>query len=222
MKALFIAFFVGVCCFLSACKGHNNIEQYKETVAVKTDRISEQRLRSGQRFRDEEAVPSLLVQTDMGEFYLPVVDEEIDRLIKKINSQPELADLGATSEAVVYKNLGVSYLEQGKVDKAVVAFKKAVRIAPRFIEAHYLLADVYSIKGKGVLSRKSLDQAMALEGSYIIDIGSGVMDRTHTIIESFPPGVIKSEELIEHTFPPEFFEDPGKIGVPRKWESRPK
>ena len=34
MKALFIAFFVGACCFLSACKGYNNIEQRKETVAV--------------------------------------------------------------------------------------------------------------------------------------------------------------------------------------------
>ena len=222
MKALFIAFFVGACCFLSACKSHNNIEQHKETVAVKTDWISGQRLRGGEplRLRGEEPLPPFLVRTDKGGFYLPVVDEEIDRLIEKINSQPELADLGATSEAVVYKNLGASYLEQGKIDKAVVAFQKAGQIAPRFIEAHYLLADVYSIKGEGVLSRKSLDQAMALEGSYIIDIKSGVMDRTHTIIESIPPSVIRSEEVIE--LPPEFFEDPGKIGVPRKRKSPPK
>ena len=215
MKALFIAFFVGTCCFLSACKGHNNIEQHKEAVAVKTDRIPYQ------RSRGEKTVPSTLVRTDSGEIYFS--DEEIDRLIQQNTEfQLELANLGATSEAVVHKDLGASYLEQGKLDKAVVAFKKAVQIAPRFVEAHYLLADVYSIKGEGVLSRQSLDQAMVLEGSYIIDIASGIMDRTHTIIESDPPAVIRSEELIERTFPPEFFEDPSKIGVPRRWKPLPK
>ena len=34
MKVLFIAFFVGTCCFLSACKGHNNLEKHKETVPL--------------------------------------------------------------------------------------------------------------------------------------------------------------------------------------------
>ena len=213
MKALFIAFFVGVCCFLSACKGHNNIEQHKETVAVKTDRIS------GQRLRGEEPLLPFLLRTDNGEFYF--FNEEIDHLIQQSTKfQLELADLGATSEAVVYKNLGASYLEQGKVDQAIVEFKKAVQIAPRFIEAHYLLADVYSIKGEGVLSRKSLDQAMALEGSYIIDIKIGVMDRLHNSIDSTPPAVIRFEEVIE--LPPEFFEDPDKVGVPREWGAPPK
>lgn len=215
MKVLFIALFVGTCCFLSACKGHNNIQQHKETVAVKTDRIFRQ------RSRGEKTVPSTLVRTASGESHF--FDEEIDRLIQQNTKfQLELADLGATSEAVVYKNLGVSCLEQGKLDKAVVAFRKAVQIAPRFIEAHYLLADVYSLKGEGILSRKSLNQAMVLEGSYIIDIRSGIMDRTHTIIESTPPAVIRSEESIERTFPPEFFEDPSKIDVPRRWRPLPK
>ena len=187
MKALFIAFFVGTCCFLSACKGHNNLEKHKETV------------------------PSLLVRTDRGEFYLPVVDEEIDRLIEKINSQLELADLGATSEAVVYKNLGVSYLEQGKLDKAAVAFKKAVQIAPRFVEVHYLLADVYSLKGEGVLSRKSLDQAMALDGSYIIDI-SMTGRRIESTKSTIPDIIIKPTGVIE--LPPEFVPDPIETDIP--------
>ncbi len=183
MKTLFVAFFVGFCCFLSACKGHNNLEKHKEVVAVR-------------RLFDEE--------------------------IEKINSQLELADPGATSEAVVYKNLGASYLEQGKLDKAVVAFKKAVQIAPSFVEAHYLLADVYSLKGEGILSRQFLDRAMALDGSYIIDTMIRIVDETHIIVE--PPGsaVIESEESIKRTFPPEFFEDPDKVGVPREWGSPPK
>ena len=213
MKALFIAFFVGACCFLSACKGHNNIEQPKETVAVKTDRIFRQ------RSHGEQTVPSLLVRPHNGEVYF--FDEELDRLIQQNTKfQLELADLGATSEAVVYKNLGVSYLEQGDPDKAVVAFEKAIQIAPRFVEAYYLLADVYSLKGEGVLSRKSLENAMALDGSYIIDIKIGVMDRIRNSIDSTPPAVIRFEEVIE--LPPEFFEDPDKVGVPREWESPPK
>lgn len=171
MKTLFVAFFVGACCFLSACKGHNNLEKYKEVVAVKT-----------------------------------VYDEEVER----INSQPELADLGATSESVVYKNLGASYLEQGKLDKAVVAFKKAVQIAPSFVEAHYLLADVYSLKGEGSLSRASLDQAMALEGSYIIDtVRPNGKTPEYSIIELPPPAVLQEFiNPIKPTNPPNFFQGP--------------
>ena len=124
--------------------------------------------------------------------------------------------------AEVYKDLGASYLEQGKLDKAIVEFKKAVQIAPRFVEAHYLLADVYSLKGEGLLSRKSLERAMGLEGSYIIDTRRGIMDETHTIIESTPSAVMESDESIKRTFPPEFFEDPAKIDVPRRWKALPK
>ena len=126
--------------------------------------------------------------------------------------------------AEVYKDLGASYLEQGKLDKAIVEFKKAVQVDSRFVEAHYLLADVYSIKGEGALSRKSLETAMALEGSYIIDTMIGIVDETHKIkiIESAPSPVMEFEELIKRTFPPEFFEDPDKIGVPRRWKSPPK
>lgn len=211
MRTLFIAFCVGICCLLSACKGANNLEKHKEAVAVKTDRISGQRLQGG------EPLPPFLVRTDNGEFYF--FDEEIDRLIQQSTKfQLELADLGATSEAVVYKNLGASYLEQGKVDKAVVAFKKAVRIAPRFIEAHYLLADVYSIKGEGVLSRKSLDQAMALEGSYIIDtVRPNGNIPEYSIIELPLPAVLQEFiNPIKPTNPPDFFQGPIKTGVPGK------
>ncbi len=199
MKTLFTVFLVGICCFLFACKGANNLEKHKEVVVVKRDRIS------GQRFQGKETTPSRLARTDNGEFYF--FDEEIDQQNTKF--QLELADLGATSEAVVYKNLGVSYLEQGEPDKAVVAFKKAVQVAPRFVEAHYLLADVYSIKGEGVLSRKSLDQAMALDGSYIIDtVRPNGNTPKYSVIELPPPAVLqKFTNPIKPTNPPDFFKD---------------
>ena len=62
---------------------------------IDTDRIF------GQRFRGEETIPLFLVQTDGGEFYR-FEDEDIDLLIQQnANSQLELADLGATDEAVI-------------------------------------------------------------------------------------------------------------------------
>ncbi|CAI8035756.1 DNA gyrase subunit B [Geodia barretti] len=62
---------------------------------IDTDRIF------GQRFRDEETVPLLLVQTDGGKFYR-FEDEDIDQLIEQnTNSQLELADLEETSEVVI-------------------------------------------------------------------------------------------------------------------------
>ena len=187
MRGLFIAFWVGICCFLSACDVRTSSNQ--EPIIINWD-----------------IEPVELPE----EVYVNIIEKDKQAVGSKLET------------AETHKNLGVSYLESGKLDKAIVEFKRAVQIDPSFVEAHYLLADVYSLKGIGVLSRKSLETAMALEGSYIIDTTIGAIDRTHTIIESTPPAVIRSEESIERTFPPEFFEDPVKIDVPRKWESRPK
>jgi DNA gyrase subunit B len=66
--------------------------QWKE---IDTDRIFDQ------HFRGEEKVPLFLIQTDQGDFYR-FEDEEIDQLIaQNTQSQLELADLGATTEAVI-------------------------------------------------------------------------------------------------------------------------
>ena len=62
---------------------------------VNTDRII------GQRFRGEERVKLFHIETDDGEFYR-FQDEDIDHLIEQhTDAQLELAELGATSEAVV-------------------------------------------------------------------------------------------------------------------------
>ena len=152
MKTLFITFFIGLCCFLSACNLH--------------------------------------ISDDQG---------EKDKKAVAFNLDP----------ARVYKNIGTSYLEQGQLDQAIVAFKNAVQINPRFVEAHYLLADVYSVKGEGLLSRTFLEKAMALEGSYIIDIR--VTEETHTIIIELPQStVIGSIGPIQLPYPPEFFQGPIK------------
>jgi tetratricopeptide (TPR) repeat protein len=144
MKTLFITFFIGLCCFLSACNLHisdDQGEKDKKVVAIKPD--------------------SSVVEVT----FLP--DGSI-----LADGSTTVRDEGRgipVGRAEIYKNLGASYLEQGELDKAIVEFKKAIQINPRFVEAHYLLADVYSVKGEGLLSRTFLEKAMALEGSYIID-----------------------------------------------------
>ena len=184
MKTLFITFFIGLCCFLSACNFHISDDQGengKKVVAIKPD--------------------SSVVEVT----FLP--DGSI-----LADGSTTVRDEGRgipVGRAEIYKNLGASYLEQGELDKAIVEFKKAVQINPRFVEAHYLLADVYSVKGEGLLSRTFLEKAMALEGSYIIDIR--VTEETHTIIIELPQStVIGSIGPIQLPYPPEFFQGPIK------------
>ena len=178
MKALFIAFFVGACCFLSVCNVRTSSDQEPITEPVE--------------------LPE--------EVYVDNIEKDKKAVTFKLDY------------AEAYKNLGASYLKLGKLDQAIVELTRAIQINPSFIEAHYLLADVYSIKGKGVLSRASLDRAMALEGSYIIDTTIGAMNLTPTIIEPIPSAVIESDGSIIHIFPPEFFEE----DVPRRWKPLPK
>jgi len=42
-----------------------------------------------------------------------------------------------------YYNIGLNYLEQGKLGKAIEAFKQAVKLDPNFIEAYFELSIVY-------------------------------------------------------------------------------
>lgn len=182
MKTLFIAFFGGICCFLSACNlqvGHNPIEKSKKAVG-----------------------PAKI-------YYWSEVDIELDKVLVEFKK-----DFQVDPRAETYKNLGASYLEQGELDQALVEFKRAIQADPRFVEAHYLLADVYSLKGERSLSLKSLDQAMALEGSYIID--TRIMDETRVIPQST---VIESTEIIEHILPPKFFPGPIEMDLPDRWQN---
>ena len=190
MKTLFITFFIGLCCFLSACNLHisdDQVEKGKKVVAIKPD--------------------SSVVEVT----FLPDGSILVDGSILADDSTT-VRDEGRgipVGGAEIYKNLGASYLEQGELDKAIVEFKKAVQVNPRFVEAHYLLADVYSVKGEGLLSRTFLEKAMALEGSYIIDIR--VTEETHTIIIESPQStVIESTSPIQLPYPPEFFQGPIK------------
>ena len=189
MKTLFIVFFLGISCLLFACNlqiGRNQVEKEKEVVSFKRD--------SAEVYEDS-GVSSYLELSELDKF--PVEFEEA------IQVKPR---------AKIYRNLGASYLEQGKIDEAVVAFKKAVQIDPNFVEAHYLLADVYSIKGEGVLSRKFLDQAMALDGSYIIDVHRVmIIDRKPDASIEF---TIKSTNTIE--LPPVLVPGPIEMDIPHK------
>lgn len=179
MRTLFIAFFLGISCLLSACNLQTN--------------------------RNQVELDSAEVYKNPGVPYLEL--SEFDKFSVEFKEAIQVEP-----RAKIYKNIGASYLEQGKVDEAIGAFKKAVQIDPNFVEAHYLLADVYSIKGEGVLSRKFLDQAMALEGSYIIDIRDVmIIDRKPDTSIEF---TIKSTDTIE--LPPGFDPGPIKMDIPHK------
>ena len=177
MKTLFVAFFLGICCFLSACNlqvGHNRVEKSKKAAGP--------------------------AET----YYWSGVDSELEKVLVEFKK-----DFQVDPRAETYKNLGASYLKRGQLNQALVEFKRAVQVDAHFVEAHYLLADVYSLKGEGSLSRIFLEKAMELEGSYIIDTKIGIMHETIPI-ELGPPTLIESTESIPHIFPPEFFQGPIK------------
>jgi len=51
---------------------------------------------------------------------------------------------GVNKEAKRLNNLGIKYYRDGDIERAITELEKALEIAPKFIEAHYNLGNVYS------------------------------------------------------------------------------
>ena len=113
-------------------------------------------------------------------------------------------------------------MKLGKLDEAIVELTRAIQINPRLCRSTLLARRcLFLSRVKGFYHARLLIERWLWEGSYIIDTMIRIVDEAHTIVE--PPGsaVIESEESIKRAFPPEFFEDPAKIGIPRRWKSPP-
>ena len=58
--------------------------------------------------------------------------------------------------AEAHSNLGFSYRKQGKFNKAVRSYKKAISLDPKLAEAHEYLGEAYAEMGKFELAEKEL------------------------------------------------------------------
>ena len=61
--------------------------------------------------------------------------------------------------------LGYKYLEEGKYEEAILAFNKAIEIAPKKYEAYLALSDTYVAMGDFESARKVLEQGIEATGS---------------------------------------------------------
>jgi putative PEP-CTERM system TPR-repeat lipoprotein len=67
-----------------------------------------------------------------------------------------------------YSNLGALELSRGKRDTAEVAFKKAVALAPRSVQAHLSLANFYWLTGQFTHAEDSLKHALDLDPGNVL------------------------------------------------------
>ncbi len=66
-------------------------------------------------------------------------------------------------EGRIHYNRAVQFHKDGKIDAAIVEWKKAIELDPEFIEAHINLAAVYSAQGRQGDAITHLDQATQLD-----------------------------------------------------------
>jgi len=74
---------------------------------------------------------------------------------------------GCGDDAQKHYSRGVNYQQQGKLDEAIVVWKKAISIDPNLADAYYNLAFTYALKNEKASSIESLKTAMNLDKSLI-------------------------------------------------------
>jgi len=75
------------------------------------------------------------------------------------NQQPSLSSLG---QAEVYNNRGVELAEQGKLTQAIAAFNQAIKIYPKFENAHNNLGLALGSQNKFFEAATAFKQALAI------------------------------------------------------------
>lgn len=65
--------------------------------------------------------------------------------------------------AEAHYNLGVSYRALRRRDKAIEAFKRAIRINPDYAEAHYSLGELYKKLGRMDEAEKAFNKAKQIQ-----------------------------------------------------------
>ena len=89
------------------------------------------------------------------------IGEKMDRerLVMKIfdKSGREIAEIPITNPAAEEYNERIDLINKGKLQQAIISFKRAVEIEPRFIDAHYNLAVTYYALSRNEEARREYE-----------------------------------------------------------------
>src|SRR5260221_1731446 len=88
-------------------------------------------------------------------------------LIQEKKYDEAIATLQALANNILYQspwdawgNLGLAYLEKGKVDEAIVALRRSIAAEPRFCVGNYRLGLAFEKKGDLIAAREALSRAL--------------------------------------------------------------
>ena len=62
---------------------------------------------------------------------------------------------------------GKSYMEVGKTDEAIKQFQQSLRLKPKLVEGHYLMAIAYEVKGMAFLAESEYRDALEIEPKHL-------------------------------------------------------
>ncbi|KAL2642652.1 hypothetical protein R1flu_010239 [Riccia fluitans] len=108
--------------------------------------------------------------------YYQLANKYLDQAIKKWDgSEQDLAQ--------VYNALGFSYFSDGKVEKAIAQYEKAVQLQPGYVIAWNNLADAYENQKEFVKALKAYDQTLQLDPKN--KVASARRDSVKTKVDRF-------------------------------------
>jgi tetratricopeptide (TPR) repeat protein len=107
--------------------------------------------------------------------------------------------------AIKQYNRGIELISQGRLQEAIEAYKQAIRISPRFAEAHNNLGNVYGKLGDHRSAVQAYTQAISndpnfAEAHYYLGIEYGNLDRWPEAVESLKQAVRLKPGLIDARF----------------------
>ena len=70
---------------------------------------------------------------------------------------------------MAYNNLGVLYKKEGKIDRAVEAYAKAIDINPEYENTYYNLANLY-VRKKDFLKAESMNCSLPSNSPYFVAV----------------------------------------------------
>jgi len=71
-----------------------------------------------------------------------------------------------STRSVKHNNTGIVYMQQGKLDQAVLSFRAAIEFSPKYVEAYNNMGVVYLRKGDYITAKKAFNQAIEENSKY--------------------------------------------------------